>query len=104
MVVLGTQKEGLLHPKVLMYILALIFAQLVVIVTVLEFMRKPWEGVEIELEKAMDLQQNKLFEDSISAMVLSQHGTAEPERNSSGGDGGTRADKIDETKQLLLGA
>ena len=61
-------------------------------------MRKPWEGVEIELEKAMDLQQNKMFEDSISAMVLSQPAPSDPERNSSGDVGTNRNEKAEETK------
>jgi hypothetical protein len=33
-------------------------------------MRRPWEGVEIELEKVLELQQNKILEDSISSMTL----------------------------------
>jgi len=33
-------------------------------------MRKPWEGSEIELEKILQLQQNKILEDSISEITI----------------------------------
>jgi hypothetical protein len=36
-----------------------------------EIFRKPWEGVEIELEKVLELQQNKILDDSVSSMALS---------------------------------
>ena len=35
-------------------------------------MRRPWEGVEIELEKVLELQQNKILEDSISSLTLTE--------------------------------
>lgn len=40
------------------------------IIIVFEFMRKPWEGVEIELEKALELEQNKILENEISCMTM----------------------------------
>jgi hypothetical protein len=42
------------------------------LVIIFEFMRRPWEGVEIELEKVLELQQNKILEDSISEMTLAE--------------------------------
>ena len=38
-----------------------------------EILRKPWEGSEIELEKVLELQQNKILDDSVSSMGLSEN-------------------------------
>ena len=37
-------------------------------------MRSPWEGVEIELERVLELQQHKILEDSISVMTMQNPG------------------------------
>ena len=44
------------------------------IFVVFEFMRSPWEGVEIELERVLELQQHKILEDSISVMTMQNPG------------------------------
>lgn len=66
---------GMLDGKVLtltskIYLFAFVVMEIVFIVIVFEFMRKPWEGVEIELERALELEQNKILEDEISCMTL----------------------------------
>ena len=65
----------MLNDKVLtltskIYLFAFVVMEIVFIVIVFEFMRKPWEGVEIELERALELEQNKILEDEISCMTL----------------------------------
>ena len=52
---------GMINGQVLsmtskIYLFAFIIVQIVFIVIVFEFMRKPWEGVEIELERALELE------------------------------------------------
>jgi hypothetical protein len=42
-----------------------------VLLFIFEIFRKPWEGVEIELEKVLELQQNKILDDSVSSMTFS---------------------------------
>ena len=37
-----------------------------------EFLRKPWEGVEVELERVLELEQNKILENTISVIEFSQ--------------------------------
>ena len=54
MIFLGTLGDGLLTKKMIVYLFSFVFIQLVVIVTVFEFMRKPWDGVENAMEKAME--------------------------------------------------
>ena len=70
MIFLGTLQDGLLNRKIVVYLFSFVFIQLVVIITVFEFMRKPWDGVENELEKAMEFYNNKLLDDSISCMTM----------------------------------
>jgi len=53
-----------------------------VLFTTFEFIRKPWEGKELEIEKIMQLQADKLF-DSISSMhtdgdYFNPEGTTDP--------------------------
>lgn len=72
MALIGFTRQDPVSNKVGGYWLGLIAIQLFVIVITFEFMRKPWEGVEIELEKILQLQQQKILEDSISAMSVSQ--------------------------------
>lgn len=67
---LGMFDDAVLTLSTKMYLFALIIVQIVFIVIVFEFMRKPWEGVEIELERALELEQNKILEDEISCMTL----------------------------------
>lgn len=38
---------------------------------IFEFVRKPWEGAEVELEKILQLQRDKVLEDSVSELTLS---------------------------------
>ena len=71
MALLGFTRRQPLSDRVSWYWLGLILVQLVVLVIVFEFMRKPWEGAEIELEKILQLQQDKILEDSISEMTMS---------------------------------
>ena len=71
MVLIGFLRSSLLSHKTVVYLLAFIFIQFVVILIVFEFMRRPWEGQEILLEKALEIQQNKILEDSISNMTMS---------------------------------
>ena len=54
MISLGTLGNDLLGKKGFVYLYSFVLIQLVIIVTVFEFMRKPWEGVENELERALD--------------------------------------------------
>mmetsp|Transcript_42371 Transcript_42371/g.65037 ORF Transcript_42371/g.65037 Transcript_42371/m.65037 type:complete len:94 (+) Transcript_42371:2641-2922(+) len=69
---MGTFGEDLLSWRAKVYLFSFVFIQFIMIVTVFEFMRSPWEGVEIELEKALELQQNKVLEDSISCMTMTE--------------------------------
>ncbi len=69
---MGTFRDDLLSWRAKVYLFSFLFIQFIMIVTVFEFMRSPWEGVEIELEKALELQQNKVLEDSISCMTMTE--------------------------------
>ena len=55
-IMIGTLKASLLSTKVAVYLMAFVFIQFIVILIVFEFMRKPWEGQEILLEKALEIQ------------------------------------------------
>lgn len=48
------------------------------LVTIFEFMRRPWQGAEVELEKILEEQQHRLFDDTISEMSLSARGDDRP--------------------------
>lgn len=48
--------KPLMHLKSVVYLLSFVLVQLIVLVTVFEFMRRPWEGIELEVEKILDLQ------------------------------------------------
>jgi len=37
------------------YLYSFVIIQFIMIITIFEFMRSPWQGVEIELEKALEL-------------------------------------------------
>ena len=64
---------NVLSYRAIIYLISFVLIQLVMIITIFEFMRRPWQGVEIELEKALELQQNKILEDSISFISLNQN-------------------------------
>ena len=51
----GTE-ETFIAGKTAIYMFSLVFIELVILLTVFEFMRRPWEGVELEIEKALELQ------------------------------------------------
>jgi hypothetical protein len=70
MVLLGFTRKDPVSNKIGSYWIGFIIVQLVVIIITFEFMRRPWEGVEIELEKILQLQQNKILEDSISEITI----------------------------------
>jgi len=56
MILTGLLRNSLLAPKTAVYLLAFVFIQFVVIIIIFEFMRRPWEGQEILLEKALEIQ------------------------------------------------
>ena len=58
-----------------------IFIQLVVIIITFEFMRQPWEGKEVEFEKILQLQQDKILEDSISMFNLDEESAINRQQN-----------------------
>lgn len=70
MVGLGLLSGDLLSKRSVVYLFTFIATQLIIIITMFEYMRRPWEGVEIELEKALKLQHEKLLDDSISCMTM----------------------------------
>lgn len=54
---LGKQpKAVLLAPKTTIYLLCFVLIQLIVLITVFEFTRRPWQGAEMELEKILEEQ------------------------------------------------
>jgi len=61
MISLGTLGNDLLGKKSFVYLYSFVLIQLVIIVTIFEFMRKPWDGIENELERALEQQNNNLF-------------------------------------------
>lgn len=74
MIGLGTLGDGILDRKTTVHMLTFVLVQFVTIFVVFEFMRSPWEGVEIELERVLELQQHKILEDSISVMTMQNIG------------------------------
>jgi hypothetical protein len=54
MISLGTFGDSVLNKKLIVYLYSFVVIQLIVIVAVFEFMRKPWDGVENELERALE--------------------------------------------------
>ena len=61
----------MLKPKTTIYLLCFVLIQLIVLITIFEFMRRPWQGVEIELERILEEQQHRIFDDTLSEMSLS---------------------------------
>lgn len=53
MALLGLSRRQAASDKVSAYWLGFILIQLVVLLITFEFMRKPWEGAEVELEKIL---------------------------------------------------
>jgi len=45
-----------LTNKTVVYLLCFVLIQLIVLVTIFEFMRKPWQGAEIQIEKILEEQ------------------------------------------------
>lgn len=58
-----------LSKRVSIYLFAYLIIQMMILFTVFEFIRKPWEGKELEAEKIAQLQANHLF-DSISSYSM----------------------------------
>ena len=58
--------------KTATYLFSLVLLEWIVLLTIFEFMRRPWEGVELEIEKALEQQQNKILEDEITAYDINQ--------------------------------
>jgi hypothetical protein len=71
MISLGTFGENLLAKKTFVYLYCFVLIQLVVITTCFEFMRNPWNGIENQLEKVLEQQNNNLFNQSLSAVDMS---------------------------------
>jgi len=53
-------------------LISFVVIELLVIIMMFEFLRKPWDGAEIELERVLALQEVKLFNDSISEMTMTE--------------------------------
>jgi hypothetical protein len=70
MISLGTQGDNLLGKKAFVYLYSYVLIQLVIIFTIFEFMRRPWDGIENDLERALEQQNNNLFNQSLSAVDL----------------------------------
>jgi hypothetical protein len=56
----------LLSERVSVYLFAVIVIQIMVILTMLEFVRNPWDGKEMEIEKIINMNHNNIF-DSLSS-------------------------------------
>lgn len=72
MIGIGALRDEFLSWKTVVYLFSFVIIQMVMVTILFEFMRKPWDGVELEIEKALELQQNKILEDSISFMSLNE--------------------------------
>ena len=55
-----------LNRRISIYLFAYLVIQMMILFTTFEFIRKPWEGKELEIERITQLIDNNLF-DSISA-------------------------------------
>ena len=62
----------MLSTKAIIYLISFVVIELLVIIMMFEFLRKPWDGAEIELERVLALQEVKLFNDSISEMTMTE--------------------------------
>ena len=71
MLAFGLIANNTIPGKLFVYMFIFILMQLLVILFIFEIFRKPWEGIEIELEKVLELQQNKILDDSVSSMTFS---------------------------------
>jgi hypothetical protein len=40
----------------MVYLLSVVLVELIVLLTVFELMRRPWEGIELEVEKVLELE------------------------------------------------
>lgn len=59
-----------LHIKTIVYLLCFVLIQLIVLITIFEFMRKPWQGAEVEIERILEEQQHRLFDGTLSELSL----------------------------------
>jgi hypothetical protein len=59
---------SVISKRISIYLFAALIIQIMIIYTTFEFVRKPWEGKELEIEKAIQQQANNIFE-SISSMA-----------------------------------
>lgn len=64
---------SVLSKRINIYLFAFLVIQSMVVFTVFEFIRKPWEGKELEVERAIQQQANNLFE-SISSYHTDKDG------------------------------
>jgi hypothetical protein len=55
MVSIGLMGNNLISAKFCVYLYAFILIELIFILATFEIFRKPWEGMEIELEKILEL-------------------------------------------------
>ena len=62
----------MLEKRAILYLFSFVLIQFIVLLIAFEFLRKPWEGVEVELERVLELEQNKILENTISCFDLSQ--------------------------------
>ena len=56
----------LLSERISIYLFAIVIVQIMVVLTMFEFVRKPWDGKEMEIEKVINLNHNNIF-DSLSS-------------------------------------
>ena len=74
MIGLGALGDDILDRTTTVHMLIFVLVQFLPIYIIFEFMRSPWAGVEIELERVLELQQRKILEDSISVMTMQNIG------------------------------
>ena len=72
MIGIGSMIDDLLDSRAQLYLISFVLIQLVIQVIAFEFLRKPWEGQEVELERVLELEQNKLLEGDISEMTMNE--------------------------------
>ena len=92
-----------LHIKTIVYLLCFVLIQLIVLITIFEFMRKPWQGAEVEIERILEEQQHRLFDDTISELSLSKHDEAQHQDQHAEANsvGNTAGGEISSTKKKV---
>jgi hypothetical protein len=96
---------SVLSKRINIYLFAFLVIQSMVVFTVFEFIRKPWDGKELEIEKALQQQANNLFE-SISSYNTETAGDFMPSNNLTNndqqeGDGGKLPGKKEKKEDKL---